>query len=98
MVLAKAFIVGIVTGLLAPVVTGVASVVWFLVTLLFGGYAMTGGGSYSINVQSFFLTISPESLFTQIVVGFAVGFLLMLWRALVRHETRVERLGRRRGR
>ena len=91
MVLAKAFAVGIVTGVLAPVVTGVASVVWFLVTLLLGGYAVTGGGSYSINVQSFFLTASPERLFMQFVVGFTVGFLFMLWRALVKHETRVER-------
>ena len=43
MVYAKAFAVGVVTGSLAPIVVGAASILWFLMTTLVGRLAATGG-------------------------------------------------------
>jgi hypothetical protein len=81
MVVAKAFAVGLVTGLLAPVaVVGVR-----LAAVLAGfarGVAATGGGGGSFDVYMP-LAFSPDLLFKQIAVGFAFGFLFALWRALV---------------
>jgi hypothetical protein len=50
MVYAKAFAAGVLTGVLAPVVIGVASFVWFFVTLFSGGFPVAGSGSYSIGI------------------------------------------------
>ena len=80
MLFLKAFAVGLVTGLVAPVVVGVAGLVLFLVAVLFSGYAATGV------TGSFHVDLSPgwqEQLLKVIGVGFAIGFLFTLWRALV---------------
>jgi hypothetical protein len=92
MLYAKAFAAGVVTGVLAPVVVGVASLVWFMGTLYLGGFAVRAGGPSwvvvsSVNLQSFYSTTTPERLVMQMAVGFAVGLLFTLWRALVKDET-----------
>jgi len=90
MLYAKAFAVGVVTGVLAPVV--VAAVV--LVGLPLAGFVyvsvMSGAGSGPSSFDSYHVVaISPEPILMQMAVGFAIGFLLTLWRAMVKtHETR----------
>jgi hypothetical protein len=71
-----------------------------LVTLFLGGFAATGGGasggsssvgpsSFDVYVPTTFgLPSSSGLLVTQIIAGFGVGFLFMLWRALVRRQAR----------
>ena len=61
--------------MLAPVVAGVATVLWFFGTLFFVGLSVSDGGpvGISINVQGFYLNIPPKRLFMQMAVGFAVG-------------------------
>ena len=81
----KALAVGIVTGLLAPVVVAVAQ--WTALAAGFvGGVAFTGGGVGGGSSFDVYLPTSWSSglLLTQIVTGFAIGFLFTLWRAFVR--------------
>jgi hypothetical protein len=86
MVFAKAFAVGILSGLLAPVVVGVALLVAALVTLFFGGFAVTGGGAVGIGVDFYTTPGWQEQLLKVIGVGFAIGFLFTLWRAFIKHQ------------
>jgi hypothetical protein len=90
MVYARAFAVGVVTGVLALIVAGAASIVWFLMTAFFGGLAATGGGGIggiSVGI-AFPMNISPKPILMQMAVGFAIGFLFTLWRYLVtKHGT-----------
>jgi hypothetical protein len=87
MILAKAFAVGILTALLAPVVVfGVALLVAALVTLFSGGFAVTGGGAVGIGVDFYTEPGWQEQLLKLIGVGFAIGFLFTLWRAFVTRQ------------
>ena len=84
MVYAKAFAVGLVTGVLAPVVVAVVEqVVLPLVgfAYLFVSCSVVGGPSCYDSFSS--VVITPEIILRQMVVGFAIGFLFTLWRALV---------------
>jgi hypothetical protein len=71
MLYAKAFAVGVVTGVLAPVVVAVASFVLFWVPLFLGGSAVAGAYPVNLHVhdQSFFLSGSPGHLLMQMTVG-----------------------------
>jgi hypothetical protein len=83
MVYAKAFAVGVVTGVLAPVVVATVVLVTFLITgiLYFGGLP-----DVYVDYSS---PISPKPILMQMAVGFAIGFLFSLWRDLVtKHGTR----------
>ena len=76
----KAIAVGIVTGVLALAVAGV-------IALAFGGYYVIGTGvDIHIHDTYFAWPGSPEPLVKQFAVGFGIGFLFMLWRAMVKHQ------------
>jgi hypothetical protein len=96
MLYAKAFAVGIVTGVLAPVVAGVASFgcAWaggwhpeVLMSIQFGPRAQyfmfphSGGPPVSLETCRF--PISAELATKEFVATFAVGLLFTLWRAMV---------------
>jgi hypothetical protein len=83
MVLVKAFAVGIVTAVLAPVVVMVGQFVIAEVTL-FSRASAAGGGFVGISADIGFASVSGL-LFT-LAVGFALGFLFMLWKAWVRRH------------
>jgi len=88
MLYAKAFAVGVVTGVLSPVVAGGAAFLWFWVSLFLGGFASYDIHLHDVHVQNFFLIVSPGQLVMQMAVGFAIGFLFTLWRGLIKsHET-----------
>ena len=84
----KAFAVGLVTDLLAPVV--VAVVQWAALAAGFvGRVAVTGGGVGGASFDVYQPTSwSPGLFITQIAIGFAVGFLFTLWRAFVTRAAR----------
>ena len=86
MVFAKAFAVGLLTGLLAPVVVGVAFLVVVLVHFFFSGYAATGGGTGSFHVDFYTEPGWQDQLLKVIGVGFAIGFLFTLWQAFVKRQ------------
>jgi hypothetical protein len=83
MVFVKAFAVGIVTGVLAPVVVAVVQLTGILVGFARGAAFTGGGGGVGI---AWPMSFSSELSLMQVAVGFAIGFLFMLWRALVRRQ------------
>ena len=85
MLYAKALAVGVVAGVLAPIVAGAAAFLW----LFFAGFGSYDIHVHDVAVQNFFLTVSPEQLLAQMSVGFVIGFLFTLWAALVKtNQTR----------
>ena len=92
----KAFALGVVTGVLAPVVAGAASFgcAWIggwpfklLMSIQFqqrGYYFLTpypGGPAVSLETCRF--PVVAELALKEIVAAFAVGFLFTLWRAMI---------------
>ena len=72
------------------VVVVVASLVTVMATLFVGGYAATGGGGGpSFGVVSVPVMVGARQLVRASphdCRGFAIGFLFMLWRAMVKHQ------------
>src|SRR5262245_42082603 len=88
MLYAKAFAVGVVTGVLAPVVVAVASFLVFVLSTFSGGFSVSGAGGIAGGSISFLIDTSPKPILIQMAVGFAIGFLFTLWRAMVKSEGR----------
>ena len=88
MTVLKAIGVGVVTGLLAPVVAAIAQ--WAALAAGFvGRIAATGGGGGPSSFDVYMPTSwSIDLLRTQMAVGFIVGFVFYLWNALARSPGR----------
>ncbi|HEX5110591.1 MAG TPA: hypothetical protein VFV95_19200 [Vicinamibacterales bacterium] len=103
MLYAKAFAVGVVTGVLAPVVAGVASFGcawvggWPFTVLMSMQFRNTSRAYYflfpypggpAVSLETCRFPIVAELAVKAFVAAFAVGFLFMLWRALVKDGVR----------
>ena len=88
MLYAKAFAIGVVTGVLAPIVIAVVRLVILPLAGFIDVWLMSvASGSSSFDSYSV-VTTTLESVFLQMAAGFAIGFLGTLWWAMVKNEGR----------